>query len=72
MKKELSQVIYGQTGGNENFALIRSKGDQALFSKSTQAMKSHWKVPDNRPLADFAPTIKKSGARHVPGTLTSL
>ena len=56
-EKEISNVIYEQTGGNDNFALIRSKGDQALFGKSTQAMKAHWKVPDNRPLADFAPTI---------------
>ncbi|MFH1303937.1 MAG: DNA damage-inducible protein D [Planctomycetota bacterium] len=56
-EKELSSVIYQQTGGNKNFGLIRSKGDQALFNKSTQAMKSHWKVPSNRPLADFAPTI---------------
>ncbi len=56
-EKDLSSVIYEQTGGNQDFALIRSKGDQALFGKSTQAMKAHWKVPDNRPLADFAPTI---------------
>ena len=56
-EKELSQVIYEQAGANQNFGLIRSKGDQALFGKSTQVMKSHWKVPDNRPLADFAPTI---------------
>ena len=56
-EKELSQVIYEQTGGNEDFALIRSKGDQALFGKTTLAMKAQWKVPDNRPLADFAPTI---------------
>ena len=56
-EKELSEVIFEQTGGNENFAIIRSKGDQALFGKSTQAMKAHWKVPDHRPLADFAPTI---------------
>ncbi len=56
-EKELSQVIYEQTGGNQDFALIRSKGDQALFGKSTQAMKARWKVPDSRPLADFAPTI---------------
>lgn len=56
-EKELSQVIYEQTGGNQDFALIRSKGDHALFGKSTQAMKAHWKVPDSRPLADFAPTI---------------
>lgn len=56
-EKELSSVIYEQTGGNQNFALIRSKGDQALFGKSTQAMKTQWQVPDSRPLADFAPTI---------------
>ena len=56
-EKELSSVIYEQTGGNQNFALIRSKGDHALFGKNTQAMKAQWKVPANRPLADFAPTI---------------
>jgi DNA-damage-inducible protein D len=56
-EKELSKVIFEQTGGNQNFALIRSKGDQALFGKSTQAMKAQWRVPAARPLADFAPTI---------------
>ena len=56
-EKELSDVIYEQTGGNQNFALIRSKGDQALFGKNTKAMKARWQVPNNRPLADFAPTI---------------
>ena len=56
-EKDLSQVIYERTGGNQDFALIRSKGDHALFGKTTQAMKAQWKVPDNRPLADFAPTI---------------
>lgn len=56
-ERELSQVIFEQAGGNQDFALIRSKGDQALFGKTTQAMKAQWKVPDNRPLADFAPTI---------------
>lgn len=56
-EKELSKVIYEQTGGNQDFALIRSKGDRALFGRSTQEMKATWKVPDSRPLADFAPTI---------------
>lgn len=56
-EKELSSVIYQHTGSDKNFGLIRSKGDQALFGKSTQAMKAAWQVPDNRPLADFAPTI---------------
>ncbi len=56
-EKELSNVIYEQTGGNQNFAMIRSKGDQALFGSNTKIMKAHWQVPGNRPLADFAPTI---------------
>ena len=56
-EKELSNVIFEQTGGNQNFGLIRSKGDQALFGKSTKAMKAQWRVPAARPLADFAPTI---------------
>jgi len=56
-EKELSEVIYEQTGGNRNFGMIRSKGDQALYGKNTQAMKAHWNVPDKRALSDFAPTI---------------
>ncbi|MCK7460031.1 DNA damage-inducible protein D [Idiomarina aminovorans] len=56
-EKELSSVIYEQTGGNHNFALIRSKGDTALFGRNTKSMKAQWQVPANRPLADFAPTI---------------
>ena len=56
-EKELSSVIYEQTGGNQNFALIRSRGDQALFDKNTKAMKAQWQIPDSRPLADFIPTI---------------
>lgn len=55
-EKELSKVIYEQTGKNENFALIRSKGDQALFSRTTAQMKEKWKII-NKPLADFMPTI---------------
>lgn len=55
-EKELSKVIFEQTGGNQNFALIRSKGDQALFNKTTQQMKDKWGIK-NKPLADFMPTI---------------
>ena len=55
-EKELSQVIYEQTGSNQNFGLIRSKGDSALFNRSTQQMKDKWGVV-NKPLADFMPTI---------------
>lgn len=56
-EKELSSLIYQRTGSERDFGIIRSKGDQALFGKTTQAMKAQWQVPDGRPLADFAPTI---------------
>lgn len=56
-EKELSEVIENLTGGGMNFALIRSKGDEALFGRPTRAMKETWGVPEKRPLADFAPTI---------------
>lgn len=55
-EKELSKVIYEQTGSNDNFALIRSKGDQALFNRTTAQMKERWDIK-NKPLADFMPTI---------------
>ncbi len=56
-EKQLSGVIFQQTGSDRNFALIRSKGDKALFSYTTQEMKSRLKVPQSRPLSDFQPTI---------------
>ena len=57
-EKELSTLIFEQTGSNRNFALIRSKGDTVLFGgNSTKQMKKRLDIPDNRPLADFLPTI---------------
>jgi len=56
-EKELSGVIYEQTGSDRNFGLIRSKGDKALFGYTTEQMKRKWQVPKSRALADFAPTI---------------
>jgi len=56
-EKELSELIYEQTGNDKNFGLIRSKGDRALFGKTTQQMKAKLGVPKGRALADFLPTI---------------
>ncbi len=57
-EKRLSQNIYERGVDDQGFGRIRSKGDQALFGgKSTQAMKTHLGVKDNRPLADFLPTL---------------
>lgn len=56
-EKELSEFIYERTGSDKNFGLIRSKGDHALFGKTTQQMKNKLGVPKGRALADFLPTI---------------
>jgi DNA-damage-inducible protein D len=57
-EKELSGIIYERLGENESFARIRSKGDQALFGGlTTYDMKRRLSIPENRPLADFLPTI---------------
>lgn len=56
-EKELSEFIFEQTGDDRNFGLIRSKGDQALFGFTTGQMKQKLGIKQNRPLADFLPTI---------------
>jgi DNA-damage-inducible protein D len=56
-EKELSGVIFEQTGSDKNFGIIRSKGDLALFGYSTKEMKKKWKIRNSRALSDFAPTI---------------
>lgn len=55
---ELSKHIYERGVDNKGFANIRSKGDWALFGEyNTLAMKHKLGIPENRPLADFLPTI---------------
>lgn len=56
-EKELSGIIYERIGDPKGFGRIRSKGDEALFGKTTGKMKQKLKVPKGRPLADFLPTI---------------
>jgi len=55
---ELSKNIYERGVDNAGFATIRSKGDWALFGGyNTLAMKRKLGISENRPLADFLPTI---------------
>jgi DNA-damage-inducible protein D len=57
-EKKLSGIIYERGVDDRGFAIIRSKGDQALFGGfSTNEMKRKLQVPANRPLADFLPTL---------------
>ena len=57
-EKRLSQNIYERGVDDAGFARIRSKGDQALFGgNTTQDMKNKLGISENRPLADFLPTV---------------
>ena len=56
-EKQLSGILYERGVDSQGFAVIRSKGDQALFKLNTQMLKRKMGVPDNRPVADFLPTI---------------
>ena len=56
-EKQLSGILYERGVNNQGFAIIRSKGDQALFRLSTLQLKKKMGVPENRPIADFLPTI---------------
>ncbi len=55
---ELSKNIYERGVDNSGFARIRSNGDWAMFGGyNTSDMKRKLGVKENRPLADFLPTI---------------
>ncbi|MBK7128242.1 MAG: DNA damage-inducible protein D [Crocinitomicaceae bacterium] len=57
-EKKLSGIIYERGVDHNGFAIIRSKGDQALFGGfSTNDMKTKLGISVNKPLADFLPTL---------------
>jgi len=56
-EKQLSGILYERGVDSKGFAIIRSKGDQALFRLNTQQLKNRLGVPESRPVADFLPTI---------------
>lgn len=57
-EKKLAGVLFERGVDNASFAIIKSKGDQALFGGfTTSDMKRKLGVPASRPLADFLPTL---------------
>ena len=57
-EKRLSQNIYERGVDDAGFGRIRLKGDKALFGgNTTKDMKLKLGVKENRPLADFLPTL---------------
>lgn len=53
----LSGVLYERGVDSRGFAIIRAKGDRALFGLDTAMMKRRVGAPEKRPLADFLSTI---------------
>lgn len=56
-ENQLSGVLYERGVDSKGFAIIRSKGDQALFRLNTQQLKRRMGIPETRPAADFLPTV---------------
>ena len=70
-EKQLSGILFERGVDHTGFAIIRSKGDQALFRLSTQQLKTKLGVPDKRPVADFLPTISLK-AKDLAAEMTGL
>ena len=56
-EKQLSGILYERGVDDKGFAIIRSKGDKALFRLDTAQLKRKMGVPQSRPVADFLPTV---------------
>lgn len=56
-ENRLSGVLYERGVNSKGFAIIRTKGDRALFGLNTALMKRRVGAPDKRPLADFLSTV---------------
>jgi len=70
-EKILSGILYERGVNDKDFAIIRSKGDQALFKLSTTMLKRKLGIPGNRPVADFLPTINIK-AKDLAAEMTSV
>jgi DNA-damage-inducible protein D len=67
---ELSKLIYERGVDEKGFARIRSKGDQVLFGgNNTNQMKKKLQIPQNRPMADFLPTVTIAAKNFATETL---
>lgn len=70
-ESQLSKNIFERGVDSKGFANIRSKGDGALFGgHNTSEMKRKLNIAENRPLADFLPTITIS-AKQLAAEITN-
>lgn len=68
---KIEGVAYWRRIDDKGFAIIRSKGDEALFRLATPHMKKEMSVPEGRPLADFLPTVSIK-AKDLAAEMTSV
>ncbi len=70
-EKHLSAVAFERGVDGRGFAMIKSRGDKALFGGSdTRAMKRRLGVPDKKPLADALPSVTIA-AKNFAATMTA-
>jgi DNA-damage-inducible protein D len=70
-EKVLSGILYERGVDSQGFAIIRSKGDKALFRLDTSMLKRKLGVPNNRPVADFLHTVNLQ-AKDLAAGMTSV
>ncbi len=70
-EQQLSAILYERGISEKGFAVIRSKGDQALFLLPTSKLKEKMGIPEKRPVADFLPTISIK-SKDLAAEMTSL
>jgi DNA-damage-inducible protein D len=58
-EKLLSGVLYERGVDDKGFALIRSKGDKALFRLDTAQLKRRFDVPENLPPAEDVKKVER-------------
>ena len=58
-ESQLSGILYERGVDSQGFAIIRSKGDQALFRLNTQQLKRKMGVPENLPPADDVKKVQR-------------
>lgn len=69
-EKVLSKNIYERSGRQDGFAIVRSKGDEALFHHATKDMKHRLGVSERKPLADRLHPINVT-AKHLAAQMTN-
>lgn len=70
-EKQLSGIAYQRGVDGRGFAIIRSKGDSALFGgHSTKSMKRRLGVSEKKPLADSLPAVTLA-AKNLANTMTT-